>query len=116
MFGQVILTFLHILVILWALVAPFSSVSNLRVSYIVLMPFIMFHWILLDNTCIFTMIENKLRGCETEESFIHRLVSPIYNIPEGLLGNVMWLYAIVSWLYAVNATTLDELKENMTLW
>jgi hypothetical protein len=97
---------LHLLVLFWALMAPFTK--ELQVSYLLLMPVIMLHWVLLDDTCALTLLENHIRGCETSESFIHKFVSKIYNVPDGLLGSLMWVYAIVTWLYVVTQVTKED--------
>jgi hypothetical protein len=73
----------------------------------------MFHWILLDDTCVLTLIENKLRGCAKEETFTFRLVSGIYNLPEGILGKLIWIYSITTWLYSINKVTWDDIKESI---
>jgi hypothetical protein len=106
-----VLKFLHFIIIIWALVAPFTK--ELRPSFVIIAPFIMLHWILLDDTCILTLIENKLRGCGKEETFMHQLVSPMYNLPEGLLGTLMWVYMVITWLYAVNNTSFEEIKKSL---
>ena len=89
--------------------APFTK--DLRVSYLLLMPVIMLHWVLLDDTCALTLLENHLRGCKLNESFVHQFVSKIYNVPEGLLGSLMWVYAIVTWLYVVTQVTKEDFTE-----
>lgn len=104
-----IITLLHLLVLAWALLAPFTKV--LRVSYILLMPVIMIHWILLDDSCALTLLENHLRGCDTKESFVHQFVSKIYNVPDGLIGSLMWVYAITTWLYAISQVTKEDFGE-----
>ncbi|AGE56304.1 hypothetical protein PBCVNEJV1_458L [Paramecium bursaria Chlorella virus NE-JV-1] len=107
-----IITLLHFLVLLWALIAPFTK--EIRVSYVILMPVIMFHWIILDDSCALTLLENHIRGTTTEESFVHALVSKIYNIPDGILGSLMWTYAIMTWLYAVSQITKEDFADAFT--
>ncbi|APC25738.1 hypothetical protein BST79_gp225 [Only Syngen Nebraska virus 5] len=106
-----VISLLHLLIIIWALIAPFTKC--LRPSYILLMPFIMIHWILLDDTCVLTLIENKLRGCAKEETFMHRLVGGIYNLPDGILGKLIWIYVIVTWVYAVSKTSWEDIKKSL---
>jgi hypothetical protein len=92
--------------------APFTK--ELRVSYLLLMPVIMLHWVLLDDTCALTLLENHLRGCETNESFVHQFVSKIYNVPAGFLGSLMWVYAIITWLYVVTQVTKGDFSVAFT--
>ncbi|ABU44084.1 hypothetical protein PBCVNY2B_608R [Paramecium bursaria Chlorella virus NY2B] len=106
-----IISLIHLLIVIWALTAPF--IKCLRPSYILLMPFIVIHWILLDDTCILTIIENNLRGCSREETFMYRLVGGIYNLPDGIFGKLIWIYVIVTWLYSINKVTWDELKKGI---
>lgn len=99
-------SFLHLLVLFWALTAPF--VKELRVSYVILMPIIVLHWVILDDSCALTLLESHLRGCTTNESFVYKFVSKIYNVPEGSLGTIMWLYAIVTWVFALTMVTKKD--------
>jgi len=107
-------SFLHMLVLFWALVSPFNK--DLRVSYVVLMPIIMIHWIILDDSCILTLLEKHIRGCSGEESYVHKFVSKIYNVPDGVLGTCMWVYAIVTWLYACSQVSWKDLQDNLFPW
>lgn len=107
-------SFLHFLVLFWVLVAPFHK--ELQVSYVVLMPVIVLHWIILDDSCILTVLEKHIRGCSGDESYVHKFVSKIYNVPDGVLGKLMWLYAIVTWVYAVSQVSWEDLQENLFPW
>jgi hypothetical protein len=104
-----IITLLHILVLAWALIAPITK--TLRVSYVLLMPVLMLHWLLLDDTCALTLLENHLRGCDTKESFVHQFVTKIYNVPDGIIGSLTWVYAIATWLYAISKVTREDFRE-----
>lgn len=106
-----LVSFLHFLVLFWALVAPFHK--ELQVSYVVLMPIIMIHWIIMDDSCILTVLEKHIRGCSGDESYVHKFVSKIYNVPDGVLGKLMWVYAIVTWLYAVSQVSWEDITNNL---
>ncbi|AGE56539.1 hypothetical protein ATCVNEJV2_163R [Acanthocystis turfacea Chlorella virus NE-JV-2] len=108
------ISFLHMLVLFWALIAPFNK--DLQVSYVVLMPIIALHWVILDDSCILTLIEKHIRGCSNDESFVYKFVSKIYNVPDGVLGKLMWLYAISSWLYAASQVSWKDLQDNLLPW
>ncbi|AGE50084.1 hypothetical protein ATCVCanal1_157R [Acanthocystis turfacea Chlorella virus Canal-1] len=107
-------SFLHFLVLFWAAVAPFHK--ELQVSYVVLMPILMIHWVIMDDSCILTLLEKHIRGCSGDESYVHRFVSKIYNVPDGILGKLMWLYAIVTWIYAVSQVSWEDLQDNLFPW
>ena len=105
----VIVSLLHFIVLFWALVAPFTK--ELRVSYFLLMPVIMLHWVLLDDSCILTVLENHIRGTTNDESFVYRFVSKIYNVPEGFVGSLMWAYAVTTWVYVCFKLTKEDFSE-----
>jgi hypothetical protein len=101
-----LISFLHFLVLLWAFVAPFTK--ELRASYLILMPVIMLHWIILDDACVLTLLESRIRGCTTNDSFVHQFISKIYNVPDGFLGLLMWMYALMTWLYVAMQITKED--------
>ena len=58
----------------------------------------MIHWALNNDTCVLTIIESKLRGKKDNETFMGRLVKPIYNISSNeikYLSMVLLLYAFL---------------------
>lgn len=38
------------------------------------------HWICLNDTCALTMLEQYITGKKSNETFIGRIVNPVYNI------------------------------------
>ena len=64
MFKQILLniiTVLHMLFVLFVIVVPFTSSNYLLFLHALFIPFLLFHWVLNDNTCALTIIERKLR-------------------------------------------------------
>ncbi len=109
-----IITVVHVLFVLWMLYAPFSKNPEVRVAFIVLTPFLWIHWILNDSTCALTLLEAKLRGLDgVSESFVHRIVAPVYQISDCTMQRVSWLVTIVLWIYAVRHTSYDEFRRLM---
>lgn len=109
MIAATLISLVHALIVAWNLYAPFSSVALIRVSYVVFAPFLMLHWILNDDTCALTALECKLRGLEDcGESFVHRVVSPIYKITDVQVRYATWAFTAFAWFYALSKTSRAE--------
>jgi hypothetical protein len=109
MIAATLISLVHFLVIAWNFYAPFSSIPLFRVSYVVFAPFLMLHWVLNDDTCALTALECKLRGLEDcGESFVHKIVSPIYKITDAQVRHATWAFTAFAWLYALSRTSWAE--------
>ena len=98
---------LHMLLIVWLVYTPlFSTMEPMLVLHLFMVPFIAFHWILHDDTCALTLIEQKLRGLDPMEckdkSFFFNLVSPVYKIENETVSKVAWVAAVLLWLITVH--------------
>ena len=93
---------LHMLFLLWVLIVPFTNNEPMLVLHLIVMPFLWFHWWLNDDTCALTLMERHLRGVESEESFFHSLVSPVYKIKDKDLRTVSWVLSVALWLITVS--------------
>ena len=72
---------LHLLFIIFVTTTPFISDNPLiLLYYCFIMFFVMFHWYLNNDTCVLTLIEAKLRGTKDNDTFMGRLIKPIYNV------------------------------------
>jgi len=111
MIAATLISLVHALVVAWNFYAPFSSVPLIRVSYVVFAPFLMLHWILNDDTCALTALECKLRGLEDcSESFVHKIVSPIYKITDVQVRYATWAFTAFAWFYALSKTSWTEVQ------
>lgn len=48
--------------------------------YIMISLFTMLHWIVSNDTCALTLMEQFLTGRKSDDTFIGKIVKPIYNI------------------------------------
>ena len=80
------------------IVVPFTNNITLLILHFMFSISMMAHWILNNDTCALTLIEKYFRNCNTDESFIHSLVSPIYNVSENELANYIYIisFALIS--------------------
>lgn len=71
----------HLLLILFILLGPFLiKEKEILLFYIVMVSFIIFHWILSSDVCALTLLEQWVTGNASEFTFVGRLVKPVYNI------------------------------------
>ena len=47
--------------------------------------FLMIHWYLMEDTCLLTLIEEKITGRKSSDTFIGRIVKPVYNITSSTI-------------------------------
>ncbi len=76
-----IINILHYLLVAFVVIVPFyfdHPVILLYYCFIVF--FIMVHWYTNNDTCVLTVIESKLRGKKDEDTFMGKLIKPIYNV------------------------------------
>ncbi len=89
---------LHVAFVVWAVAAPFTNSAAMLVLHLITMPFLWLHWLVNDDTCALTLLERRLRGVECDDSFFHRLVSPVYKISDANVRLVAWAASVGLWL------------------
>lgn len=81
----ILINVLHLVVIVFILATPFSNSNYLMLVHVIVVPFIMLHWIMNNNTCCLTVAEKYIREktiCDKvnpEDCFTYKLISPIYD-------------------------------------
>lgn len=105
-----LITLLHILFILFVVIIPFTNSNYLLLLHAVTVPFMMFHWIINDNTCALTLAEHyvrkKLYGTKSkkEETFMAGLIEPIYDFKENHknFSDIIYVITIILWLISTS--------------
>jgi hypothetical protein len=93
----------HAAFLVFMIAAPFGSCRQALVLHALVTPFLWVHWALSDDTCFLTLVEKRLRGLQdNSESFMHRLVSPIYNIRDADVRTMSWAASLVLWLVTLS--------------
>ena len=101
-----VIQFIHVLVILFIIGAPFFGGDYLLSLHFIIVPFIMLHWITNQSVCALTEIEKLVRGgCESKDTFFGQVMDPIYK-SESFLGR----------LAAPFYTFEDEETETLAVW
>ena len=105
-----IIKLLHLLFGLFVLYAPFAKNKQYVLLYVLMMPFLFWHWSINDDTCALTEFEYRLRGIQKKESFFHNLISPIYKMENTVINklakSIMLLLFYIS-LYRLKFIVLE---------
>jgi hypothetical protein len=91
---------LHFILFLYIVCVPFlplnTSTEWLFQIYFYLAPFLLIHWFLEDDTCALTELESYLSGVPKTETFVGRILSPIFLISDkSITIFTILLYIIV---------------------
>ena len=105
----ILINIIHFIVIIFVLAAPFSNSNYLILLHIIVVPFIIFHWILNNNTCCLTIAEKYIRGVTTgksinrEDCFTYQLIAPIYDFSKNheAFETFIYILTITVWLISV---------------
>lgn len=106
---SLIINIIHIIVIIFVVVVPFTNSNYLILLHIIIVPFIMLHWILNNNTCCLTVAEKYLRektsGTEVnaEDCFTYKIIAPIYDFNKNhkAFETFIYLMTITVWLISI---------------
>lgn len=102
MIGILIIKIVHILLLLFILVAPFYG-EELLLKSIILLGYIMYKW-KIDGSCLLTKIEYYLLGKkEEEQGFIYRLINPLFNlyVSEKNFKNNLEIYTFYWFIFLI---------------
>ena len=111
-----IIFFIHLVLLLWILITPFLNDKRSLEFYSIVIPFIFYHWSVNDDTCALTQAEMYITGKHKDETFMGRVVGPIYKMEENdinrLTKSVFFaLWAFVQYRLGHFDTFVGELSE-----
>ena len=78
-----IIFIIHVIFLGWILVTPFLNDRRQLEFYSMVIPFIFYHWSVNDDTCALTQAEMMVTGKNKDETFMGRVVGPIYKMEEN---------------------------------
>lgn len=112
-----IINIVHLLMIIFILACPFTSINmTIDILYLVFIPFLVLHWVLNNDDCALTVMENYFRGYplfnkDVNSNYMYRLVHPIFNLP--ILLNNNFIYLVIVILYIIKVVNFcNNLKNN----
>ena len=92
-----IIFFIHLVFLIFILVVPFTNDRRNLEFYSLLIPFIFYHWSVNDDTCALTQAEMVITGQKKEETFMGRVVGPIYKMEENEINHLTKTVFFVLW-------------------
>ena len=108
-----VVRFIHILVVLFVILVPFSRKffppqskypGFLLLMGAILIFWLIIHWILNDSTCCLTVLESHLRGIPMNDTFMYSILDPVYrfiskdHLNNGTLSGVVTVVTVGLWL------------------
>ncbi len=107
-FVLTLINIIHFLVILFVVFAPFTSSTLLLLLHCIIVPFIMLHWLLNNDTCAITVFEKHIRTTmnggnpvKDDDCFAYKIIGPIYNFMNDNVDYSKWTWTLTSGLWLV---------------
>ncbi len=103
---------LHLIVILFVIASPFSNSNYLLFMHAIVVPFILLHWILNNNTCSLTVAEKYIRSktygvdANEDECFTYQFIAPIYDFNKNYDSFSYFTYTLTIGLWVVTMYNL----------
>ena len=99
----------HIVLALFIILAPFIGNEYFLTLHVILLPFIVFHWITNQSVCALTEIEKLVSGKKVDdETFFGKLVGPVYKF-RTQEDEMLFLYGLMGCLFTITFIKLREL-------
>ena len=110
-----VIFWIHLAFLIAILVVPFTNDRRNLEFYSILIPFLFYHWSVNDDTCALTQMEMVVTGQQKEETFMHRVVSPIYKMEDNDVNNLtktifFFLWAVVQYRLGRFNVFIDDLR------
>ena len=90
---------IHLAFTIAMLIVPFVGTVKHLEFYALLVPFLFFHWTTNDDTCALTQLEVWLTGKDKYDTFMGRIMSPIYNIDDHAASYLIKVVFFSLWLF-----------------
>lgn len=100
----VIVKIIHILFIIFILSAPFINNECVLSIHFMLIILMWAHWLTNTDHCSLTLLEKAIRGVDDNQSFLAKIISPIYTVNTKI--TFMLTYGITGVLFVISTTKL----------
>ena len=108
-----VISIIHYLIIIFVLFAPFCNQIMILLLHIVFCIGLLFHWFCNSDVCCLSVTESYIRGIDYRETFLHRIISPVYNINEErialLCKIIVSILCIISIMRLYNSNNFTRL-------
>ena len=84
-----IIRIIHFFVLAFVALTPFFGDEYFLTLHLLIIPFIMLHWLTNQTVCALTELEKIVRGgCDAEDTIFGQIVNPIYK-DESFIGQLL---------------------------
>ncbi len=115
-----LINLIHFLVILFVIIVPFTNSTYLLLLHSIIVPFIMLHWLLNNDTCAITEAERFVRiqmnggnPVNYNDCFSYKLVGPVYNFVAENPDYSKMTWGITTILWLISLYKLNNRRENL---
>lgn len=102
--GADIIWVLHMTFVAAMIVVPFTKNQELLNAYKLLVPFLFFQWSMRNSKCFMSVVEARLRGKEPNETFIGKLIHPVYDLSDKGRDVIIRMTTLFLYLYVLFKT------------
>jgi len=104
-----LINFIHILLVLFIFLTPFVGNEYYLTMHLIILPFIVIHWITNQSVCALTEIEKIISGKkDDDDTFFGKLVGPVYKF-KTRDDETLFLYALMGALFVMTFIKLNRL-------
>lgn len=102
---NLIIAILHITFLIFMVAIPFTTSNYFLMMHVIIVPFVVMHWVCEQSICAVSMAEKKIRKmCGDESGCIScDIVEPVYNFEKNHRSMSVWIYgtAIGFWFLSI---------------
>ena len=99
-----IINIIHMIFILFVIISPFLNNECILSVHFMLIILLWAHWLTNTDHCSLTLAEKALRGIDDEQSYLAKIISPIYKVNKNV--NVLLTYGITGILFLITTSKL----------
>jgi hypothetical protein len=114
-----IIYIIHSLIVLFVLFGGilYSNDSGVLILHITFAISLIVHWYANSDMCSLTILESQLRGAPIDQTFSHKIISPIYNISKTDSNKIAYFVTfIVLFLSIYFLIHTTKWKEFLKCW
>lgn len=88
---------IHLIFIFYVILTPFMTDNKLFLFlYVMVLLCTILHWKMSSDKCMLTLIEQKISGRESDDTFIGKIVSPIYTVTSEDIKNTTLILLLIA--------------------
>jgi hypothetical protein len=103
------ISILHFIFIVYILFGWTSDKLLFLFCHIFICLFLMLHWVTKNDMCALTLLESSLRDIPMKDTFMKRIVSPIYVIRNETMTIISWVFTVLAMSFSIYKIYNSEL-------